>query len=184
MTIQKNDYCCESGDYNYKEMFWAETFLNIALEMSKHSTCCRLHVGAVLVRDNRIISTGYNGVPKGLIHCEDRFVYKERQKESFSQEHHDFANNYELHAEQNAILYAGRNGISVVGTTMYTTHAPCSNCAKLIAGAGIVKIYYLYEYDRDKNGPILLRDCNIPVIGVKSWATPNGKFCLELNEDN
>ncbi len=114
---------------------WDEYFMGIAFEVAKRSTCDRAHVGAIIVKDKRILTTGYNGSPTGLPHCDDVG--------------HLMVDGHcvrTLHAEQNAIIQAARYGISVLGSTIYVTHQPCLTCAKMIINAGIVRVVYAGEY--------------------------------------
>jgi dCMP deaminase len=113
--------------------------MSIAREVATRSTCPRLAVGAVIVRDRRILTTGYNGSPSGLPHCDDvgcliRIV---DGRESCQRT---------LHAEQNAIIQAAYHGVSVTGATIYTTHQPCLLCTKMIINAGIETVYYGQGY--------------------------------------
>ncbi len=113
--------------------------MSIAREVATRSTCPRLAVGAVIVRDKRILTTGYNGSPAGMPHCEDvgcliRIV---DGRESCQRT---------LHAEQNAIIQAAYHGVSVRGATIYCTHQPCLVCTKMILNAGIEEVYYEAGY--------------------------------------
>lgn len=107
-------------------------YLEIAKTIAKKSTCRAKAVGAVIVKNDRIISHGYNGVPSGQKHC--------NQTDVKSNEHRKWSEIHEIHAEQNAICYAARAGISTDGATMYCTASPCHNCAKLIVAAGITTL--------------------------------------------
>ena len=151
--------------WTYKQLKYIQLFCKTARLFAEMSTCARLKVGAVVVKDNRIISTGFNGVPKGFKHCDESFKGK-TQYATFDQQHKEFSAKYELHAEQNAIIYAAKNGLSVDGCTLYVTTAPCSNCGKLIVNAGIKEVFYISEYDRDPNGPNILRDLGLTVHHV------------------
>lgn len=138
--------------------------------VAEQSTCCRMHVGAVLVKENRVISIGFNGTPAGQEHCEDHFmrVYETEFAEQFPtyedyhasrtfyDAHGKFSNENELHAEQNAILFAAKNGISTVGSTLYVTVSPCIHCAKVIVAAGITRVFYKTLYDRSQEGIVFL----------------------------
>ena len=118
--------------------------MTIAEMVAKRSTCLRRHVGAILVKDKRILATGYNGAPAGLKHCEE--VGCIRQNESIpSGERHELCRG--LHAEQNAIIQAAYHGISIAGSTLYCTNKPCIICSKMLINAGIVKIIYEKGYD-------------------------------------
>ena len=117
---------------------WDEYFMNIAREVATRATCDRKHVGALLVRDRTILSTGYNGSIRGLPHCEDVGCVME--------DGHCVTT---VHAEANAILQAAKNGVSLDGGELYTTASPCWNCFKLIANAGMKRIVY-GEFYRDE----------------------------------
>lgn len=146
---------------------WDLTFIKVATLMAKHSTCVRKQVGVVIVKNNRIISTGYNGVPSGMKHCNEVFTKSAMAKltdAEFYKQHGDFSAKYEVHAEQNAIAELSKNEVNAIGATLVTTLSPCSNCAKLIAAAGIKRVVYLEEYDRDTNGPDLLKNLGIECI--------------------
>lgn len=145
---------------------WDKTFIEIAKLIAEHSTCVRKQVGALIVKDKRIVSTGYNGVPSGLKHCNKFFTENNLKEPDFYNKHGDFSKKFELHAEQNAILFAGKVYTSCEGATLYTTLSPCSDCCKLIAGAGIKRVVYCEEYDRDTAGIDLLKQLGIEVIQV------------------
>ena len=109
--------------------------MGIAREVAKRSTCLRARVGAIIVRDKRILTTGYNGSPSGLPHCTEVGCL--------------IANGHcvrTLHAEQNAIIQAALHGVSVSGGTIYVTHQPCLTCAKMIINAGIRRVIYGGHY--------------------------------------
>lgn len=114
---------------------WNRYFMNIAAEVASRSTCPRKHVGAVIVRDRRILSTGYNGSLRGLPHCDEAGCLME--------DGHCIAT---VHAEANAILQAAMNGVRIEGGEIYTTASPCWNCFKLIGNAGLVGIYFSEFY--------------------------------------
>ncbi len=112
--------------------------------VAKRSTCLRREVGAILVKDKRILATGYNGAPAGLRHCQE--VGCLREKASIpSGERHELCRG--LHAEQNVIIQAAYHGIPISGSTLYCTNKPCVICTKMIINAGISKIYYDEGYD-------------------------------------
>ncbi len=114
---------------------WDNYFIDITLDFSKRSTCLRAPVGAIIVYDKRILTTGYNGAPKGLPHCLD-----------VGCEIVDGHCVRSLHAEQNAILQAAEYGVPLEGATIYTTHQPCVNCAKMIINAGLKRVVYAGHY--------------------------------------
>ncbi|MCF0124672.1 MAG: cytidine deaminase [Clostridia bacterium] len=142
---------------------WDARFLRISGVISEASSCCRKHVGALVVKNKRIISTGYNGVPSGLKHCNQIFSKEDMLSPNFMERHGDFSNKFEVHAEQNCIAELSKNEVSAEGATLYSTLAPCSNCAKLIVAAGIKRVVYAEEYDRDMSGPDLLKQSGIIV---------------------
>jgi dCMP deaminase len=117
---------------------WNSYFGELAKQVATRSTCTRKHVGAVIVRDRNILSTGYNGSLIGASHCSDVGCLME--------------NNHcirTIHAEANAILQAAKHGVSINNASIYITASPCFNCFKLIANAGIKHVYYL-EFYRDE----------------------------------
>ncbi len=116
---------------------WDEYFLEVASLVSKRSTCLRRHVGAVLVKDKKILATGYNGAPSGLRHCLD--IGCVRQKMNIpSGERHELCRG--LHAEQNVILQAALSGVSTKDSALYITNQPCVICAKMLINAGISEV--------------------------------------------
>ncbi|HOJ71340.1 MAG TPA: cytidine/deoxycytidylate deaminase family protein [Syntrophorhabdaceae bacterium] len=122
---------------------WDSYFMEIAQIVSKRSTCRRRNVGALIVKGRRILSTGYNGAPRGLRHCLDGECLREKMNIA-SGERHELCRG--LHAEQNAIIQAALHGVSIDGAELYSTHLPCSICMKMIINAGISKITYLDGY--------------------------------------
>jgi dCMP deaminase len=116
-------------------------FINIATELATASKCVSKHVGAVIVKDGRILSTGYNGTPAGFINCNERW------HNEYTQEHHEWSKTYEIHAEMNAIIWAAREGISIKGASIYVTLEPCSECSKNLIASGIKRIVYAKEYE-------------------------------------
>ena len=118
---------------------WETYFMNIANEVATRSTCDRKYVGAVIVREKTILSTGYNGSIKGLPHCDEAG--------------HEMVDGHcvrTTHAEANAIVQAAKNGVEINQSEIYVTASPCYNCFKLIANAGIKKIYYDEFYREDR----------------------------------
>jgi dCMP deaminase len=144
-----------------KELEWAKTFMRLAFDMASHSKCRRLHVGAVIVKDKRVISTGYNGTPTGMKNCDEVFDEAAINDPEFNEKHRVFSAKYDLHAELNACIFAHRDENSVDGCDLYLTHAPCSNCAKLLVAEGIKRVFYFEPYDRDMNGPDLLNEMGV-----------------------
>lgn len=123
---------------------WPEYFMDITRLVAKRSTCLRRHVGAILVKDKRILATGYNGAPAGMKHCEEIGCLREDASIP-SGERHELCR--ALHAEQNAIIQAAYHGISINGSILYCTNKPCVICTKMIINAGIQKIFYEDGYD-------------------------------------
>jgi len=122
---------------------WDAYFMEIAKLVACRSTCLRRAVGAVIVKDKRILSTGYNGAPSGIAHCAETGCLR-RQLNVPSGERHELCRG--IHAEQNAIIQAAYHGVSIQGATLYCTNLPCSICAKMIINAGIRTIVYLAGY--------------------------------------
>jgi dCMP deaminase len=116
---------------------WDQYFMRIADLAKERSTCLRRQVGAVIVKDKRILATGYNGAPKGLAHCLDIGCLRE-QLNIPSGERHELCR--AIHAEQNAVVQAATSGVNISGATIYTTTFPCSLCSKIIINASIVRI--------------------------------------------
>jgi dCMP deaminase len=128
--------------------------MNIARQVATRATCERKHVSAVIVRDRTILSTGYNGSIRGLDHCEDVGCVIE--------DGHCVST---VHAEANAILQAARNGVAIAGAELYTTASPCWPCFKLIANAGIVRVYY-GEFYRDEKSLRVAREAGIELVDL------------------
>lgn len=131
---------------------WDAYFMAMAVLIASRSACERLHVGCVLVsagtHPNRVIAAGYNGFLPGAPHC------------SCVRDGHEQAT---VHAEQNAIADAAKRGVSVMGATVYVTHFPCINCAKILASAGVGSIKYLHDYHNDPLVAELLAEAKISV---------------------
>ena len=140
-----------------KRPTWDEYFMKITHLVSERSTCLRRKVGAVIVKDKRIISTGYNGAPRGLAHCLEIGCMRE-QLGIPSGERHEMCRG--AHAEQNAIIQAASSGIGMKGATMYCTTAPCSTCAKMIINAGIERLVLGGRYP-DQLGEDLIREAEV-----------------------
>ena len=131
---------------------WEIYFMDITRLVSKRSTCRRRAVGAILVKDKRILSTGYNGAPSGIQHCLDIGCLREDMNVA-SGERHELCRG--IHAEQNAIIQAALHGVSIRGATLFCTNLPCSICAKMIINAGIKKIVYQSGYADDLSREML-----------------------------
>ncbi|MBI3947938.1 MAG: dCMP deaminase family protein [Armatimonadetes bacterium] len=139
-----------------KRANWNEYFMDIARVVATRSTCPRKHVGAVIVRDRTILSTGYNGSVRGLPHCDEAGC--------------DVVEGHcvrTVHAEANAIIQAARNGVQIAGAELYTTASPCWNCFKLIANAGIARIFF-GEFYRDERCVALAEAAHIEVVDLSA----------------
>ena len=123
-----------------------EYFMEMAHLVAKRSTCLRRNVGAILVKDKHILSTGYNGAPKGLKHCSEVGCLR-KELGIPSGERHEICRG--LHAEQNAIIQAAVFGISIKNSVLYCTNTPCVVCAKMLINAGVKEIVYSGEYPDD-----------------------------------
>lgn len=139
---------------------WDEYFLAIAELVSCRSTCLRRSVGAILVKDKRILTTGYNGAPTGINHCLDLGCLREHYDVP-SGERHELCRG--LHAEQNAIIQAAMHGVGVQGATLYCTNHPCVICAKMIINAGVGTIVFRDGYS-DQLSKNMLREAGINVV--------------------
>jgi len=142
---------------------WDEYFLEVAKLVAKRATCLRRSVGAVLVKNKRILATGYNGAPSGLKHCIDIGCLRENLKIP-SGERHELCRG--LHAEQNALIQASLYGISAKDSVLYATNQPCIICAKMLINAGIKEIVVLDGYP-DKLAQEFLREAKIKVRTAK-----------------
>ena len=137
---------------------WHTYFMQIARQVATRATCDRKHVGAVIVRDKTILSTGYNGSIRGMPHCDEVGHLMENG--------HCVGT---VHAEANAIIQAAKNGVRIDGGELYTTASPCWSCFKLIANAGIRTIYY-GEFYRDQRSLAVARELGIELIDLSSPA--------------
>ncbi len=137
--------------------------------VAERSTCLRRKVGAIIVKNKRIISTGYNGAPRGLAHCLDIGCMREKMNIP-SGERHELCRG--AHAEQNAIIQAASSGVSMEGAAMYCTTAPCSTCSKMIINAGIVRLVLGSSYP-DELGEELIREADIKTEYVHLRTTVN-----------
>jgi len=124
-----------------------EYFMEIAEVVAKRSTCLRNKVGAVIVRDKRILSTGYNGAPRDMEHCLEIGCIRDKQNIA-SGTRHELCR--AVHAEQNAIIQSALHGVSVEGATLYCTHQPCILCAKMIINSKIKRVVYSNKYPDDE----------------------------------
>ena len=140
---------------------WIDAFMDTAERFAELSSAKRLQVGAVIVKDNRIISIGYNGMPSGWTNdCENYIQHSDDTVTTVTKDE-------VIHAEANAISKLARSNESGLGTAMFITHAPCLDCAKLIYGAGINTVYYRNSY-RNTDGIDFLKKCDIGVMKIDS----------------
>ncbi|MGI6658780.1 MAG: deoxycytidylate deaminase [Dethiobacteraceae bacterium] len=138
---------------------WDDYFMEIAHMVATRSTCLRRAVGAVLIKEKRILTTGYNGAPSGLAHCEEVGCLRELQQVPSGQRHELCRG---LHAEQNAILQAALYGVPIAGATLYCTTHPCVVCAKMLINARIREVVITDSYP-DKMSADLLAEAGITV---------------------
>lgn len=130
---------------------WKQSYLRMAKEAATHSKCVAHQVGAILVKEGRIISTGINGTPIGYENCVE--VMEKRDDGKFyhadtSVIHREWSRQHEIHAEMNALSFAARNGISTEGATLYCTHQPCNDCMKNLIQAGVIAIYFSENFSK------------------------------------
>ena len=143
---------------------WDRYFMDIAHVAATRSNCSRRQVAAVLVRDRRIISTGYNGTPRGVKNCCDGGCPRCNSNTPSGSNLHECLCS---HAEENAIVQAAYHGIAVKGATLYTTYSPCLLCAKMIINAGIVEVVYHEHYSIDDVSTRLLHEAGVAVRGMQ-----------------
>lgn len=136
----------------------------IAHMVAKRSTCRRRAVGAILVKDKRILTTGYNGAPSGIRHCLEAGCLRERLNIA-SGERHELCRG--IHAEQNAIIQAACHGVSIRGATLFCTNRPCIICAKMLINAGIRQIYYASGY-ADALSEEMFREAGVEVVQLNA----------------
>jgi dCMP deaminase len=148
---------------------WDDYFMDITFQVAKRGTCDRARVGAIIVRDRRILTTGYNGSPAGLPHCDEigHLMIAGHCMRT-------------LHAEQNAIIQAALHGISLAGGAIYVTHQPCLTCAKMIINAGLKHVVYAGHYP-DENAVTFLSEAGVT---LEHWERPLPPSSAEPDEDN
>ena len=142
---------------------WERYFIDITHLVAKRSTCIRRQVGAILVKDKRILATGYNGAPSGIAHCQDVGCLREKNKVP-SGERHELCRG--SHAEQNAIVQAATYGIPIKDAILFCTNLPCSICIKMIINAGIKTIFYEEGYP-DALSEKLIKESGITLTKVQ-----------------
>jgi dCMP deaminase len=150
-----------------KRPSWDAYFMEITGLVAQRSTCLRRKVGALLVKDKRILATGYNGAPSGLPHCLDVGCMREENNIPSGQRHELCRG---LHAEQNVIIQAARHGISIQGSTLYSTTRPCVICAKMIINANIIAVCFDEGYT-DELSDQMLEEAGVKLV---NWRLPEG----------
>ncbi len=145
-----------------------EYFMEIANVVAKRSTCLRIHVGAVIVKEGQILSTGYNGAPHGFEHCLDIGCIREKENVAHGTRHELCR---AVHAEQNAIIQAAIHGVSIEGATVYCTHQPCILCTKMIINGKIKRVVFQNGYP-DEMSLKFLNQAGIEVFRMPSQEEP------------
>lgn len=140
---------------------WDEYFVSITRQVATRATCLRRKVGAIIVKEKRILTTGYNGAPKGVKSCMEIGTCLREEMGVPSGERQEICRG--LHAEQNAILQAALHGVQISGSNLYSTNQPCVTCAKMIINVGIKNVFYLDEYP-DKLALELLDESGVRLI--------------------
>jgi len=151
----------------YQRPSWEAYFMDITFLVAKRSTCLRRSVGAMVVKDKRILSTGYNGAPSGIKHCLETGCLRERLNIA-SGENHELCRG--IHAEQNAIIQAAYHGVSIKGASLFCTNLPCSICAQMIINAGISRICYASGY-ADAMSEEMLREAGVDIVKVNDGSS-------------
>ena len=151
-----------------KRPTWDEYFMKITHLVAERSTCMRRMVGAIIVKEKKIVSTGYNGAPKGLKHCLEIGCLREEMGIP-SGERHELCRG--AHAEQNAIIQAAGSGTSMDGATMYCTDSPCSTCTKMIINSGIRRLVLGKKYP-DELGEKLIAESGIETVYLELEPVP------------
>ena len=154
-------------DSDFQRPDWTKTFMEITELIAKRSTCCKLQTGALLIKDNRIVSIGYNGVTYGQEHCTDFWLkfWKINYSDLF-ETFEEFKNSDIFLREHHCILYAAKVGKPTENTEIYSLYSPCINCVKTICASKITKVYYRYIY-KNARGIEFLEDLGIQCIQVK-----------------
>ncbi len=147
---------------------WDVYFMTIAREVATRSTCLRRQVGAVLVKDKRILATGYNGAPRGMRHCAEVGCLREKLHVP-SGERHEICR--ALHAEMNALLQAAMHGVAVADAVIYTTTHPCVLCAKMLINTGVRRIYIAEGYPDDLARE-MLSEAGVELITIEMENSP------------
>ena len=143
---------------------WDRYFMDIAHVVASRSNCSRRHVAAVIVKDQRIISTGYNGTPRGVKNCNEGGC--PRCSDHGTKSGHNLSECLCSHAEENSITQAAYHGIAVKDATLYTTYSPCLMCAKMIINAGIKEVVYDKHYSIDDVSTALLKEAGVAIRAI------------------
>jgi dCMP deaminase len=146
---------------------WDNYFMDITCLVAKRATCLRRAVGAIIVKERRVLATGYNGAPSHVRHCAEVGCLRE-QLNVPSGERHELCRG--IHAEQNAIIQAAYHGVSIKGADLFCTNLPCSICAKMIINAGIVRIVYQSGY-ADSISKEMLAEAEVELVKLPSSQT-------------
>jgi dCMP deaminase len=162
--FQKIDSVLLQTPVDFKRPDWDEYFMNIAKEIATRSNCIKRKIGAVIVREKRIISTGYNGTPRRVRNCNEGGCLR---CNSFAKEGTKLDECRCSHAEENAIVQAAYHGISTKDSDIYTTYSPCLTCSKMIINAGIKRVIYNYDYPLGKEALELLEEAKVEVKKIK-----------------
>ena len=148
-----------------------EQLLNIAHEIGKQSKCVKHSVGTIICRNDRLISSGYNGTPSGFINCNSKFKNFDNTNEEHKSEHREWSAKFEIHSEMNALIFAGRENINVEGCVLYCTLQPCHNCLKHMVAAGIKTVIYKDVHKSngyDADTMMLVKTANINLLHYNS----------------
>ena len=143
-----------------KRPSWDSYFMQLATVVAGRATCLRRQVGAVMVKDRQILSTGYNGSPSGLLHCAEIGCLRQNLNVP-SGERTEICR--AVHAEQNALIQAAKHGVAIEGADLYTTHQPCVQCTKMIINAGIRRVVYIHSYP-DPLADVMAREAGLELI--------------------
>ncbi|HIH17066.1 MAG TPA: AAA family ATPase [Candidatus Diapherotrites archaeon] len=146
---------------NFERPSWDEYFIHIAREVSSRSNCVKRKIGAVIVKDKRLISTGYNGTPRGVRNCNEGGCPR---CNSFAKSGTNLEECVCSHAEENAIVQASYHGVELKGSTLYTTMSPCLQCAKMAINAGIAKVVYNVEYAVSETAKRILQEAGVELV--------------------
>lgn len=152
---------------------WDTYFMDISCLVAKRSTCVRRAVGAIVVKDRRILATGYNGAPSHIRHCSEVGCLREQMQVPSGQRHELCRG---IHAEQNAIIQAAYHGVSIKAADLFCTNQPCSICAKMIINAGILRIVYQSGYADDLSQQ-MLSEAGVELVKMdSSQMSENGEM--------